>query len=76
VDFVWTRGRRAVGIEVKAAGRWRPEDGRTLAELQRSGVLTSCHAVYLGEVPLRDGPVDVQPLHAFLAKLVAGEVIR
>lgn len=75
VDFVWTRGERAVGIEVKAGRRWQSQDGRVLAELHRAGVLTSCNAVYLGDVPLRAGPIDVQPLHAFLARLAAGRVI-
>jgi len=76
VDFVWMRGKRAVGIEVKATGRWRDEHGRALIDLHRSGVLTACYGVYLGERPLQAGPVRVLPLNDFLSALSAGKVLR
>lgn len=76
VDFVWSRGVRAVGIEVKASTRWRPEFGRAAAELLRAGVLSECFGVYLGERQLQDGPVRVLPLHVFARDLAAGRVLR
>jgi predicted AAA+ superfamily ATPase len=76
VDFVWTRGSRAVGIEVKASGRWRPEFGRALAELHGAGVLSDCVGVYLGERPLQAGSVRVLPLHAFARELASGRILR
>jgi predicted AAA+ superfamily ATPase len=76
VDFVWSRGRRAVGIEVKASTRWRPEFSRALGELHRLGILSECFGVYLGERPLQDGPVRVLPLHSFARDLAAGRVLR
>ncbi len=75
VDFIWVRGRRAAGIEVKASERWRPEHGRVLRDLHAAGVLTACYGVYLGDVPLKDGPVRVLPLHEFLSELAAGRVL-
>lgn len=75
VDFVWTRGRHAVGIEVKASARWRPEYGRPLADLHRAGVATGCYGVYLGDRPLQDGPIRVLPLQAFLRELARGHVL-
>jgi predicted AAA+ superfamily ATPase len=75
VDFVWTRAGHAVGIEVKAADRWRPEYSRALAELQSAGVIASAWGVYLGEQPLQAGPIRVLPLPAFLAELAAGRVL-
>jgi hypothetical protein len=30
VDFVWTRGRQAVGIAVKASATWRGEYGTAI----------------------------------------------
>jgi predicted AAA+ superfamily ATPase len=75
VDFVWRRGEIAVGIEVKASKRWRTEYGRALANLLGAGVLTSCYGVYLGDIPLRDGPIRVLPLHQFLAELSSGRVL-
>lgn len=75
VDFIWTRGKHAVGIEVKASERWRPEYGRPLADLQRAGVASGGYGVYLGDRPLRDGPILVLPLHAFLRELGRGRVL-
>ncbi len=75
VDFIWLRGKAAVGIEVKASERWRPEHGRALAELHDNGVVTACYGVYLGDVPLKDGPISVLPMHAFLSRLSAGRVL-
>ena len=75
IDFIWTRGARAVGIEVKASERWRPEFSRAAAELHRGGVLAKCFGVYLGDRPLQDGPVRVLPLHAFARELTAGRVL-
>ena len=76
VDFIWSRGKRAVGIEVKASTRWRPEFGRALLDLRGLGVLTDCFGVYLGERPLRVGPVRVLPLDAFARELAEGRVLR
>ena len=76
VDFVGSRGSRAVGIEVKASGRWRPEFGRALAELHGAGVLSDCVGVYLGERPLQAGPARVLPLQAFARELAAGRILR
>jgi predicted AAA+ superfamily ATPase len=75
VDFVWRRGKLAVGIEVKASPRWRPEHGRALADLHGAGVLRACYGIYLGDTPLRDGPIRVLPLQAFLAELSGGRVL-
>ncbi len=75
VDFIWRRGKRAVGIEVKASARWRPEYGRALLELHRAGVVTRCCGVYLGDTALQDGPVRVFPLPAFLRELSRGGVL-
>jgi len=75
VDFVWTRGRHAVGIEVKASARWRPEYGRPLADLHSAGAATGCYGVYLGDRLLQDGPIRVLPLQAFLRELARGRVL-
>jgi len=76
VDFVWMRGKRAVGTEVKASTRWREEYGRVLADLHRTGVLTACYGVYLGDRPLQVGAITVLPLPAFLRRLTDGDVLR
>jgi predicted AAA+ superfamily ATPase len=75
VDFVWSRGKHSIGIEVKAGRQWRPEQGRVLRELREKKVLTACHAVYLGDTAQQDGPVAVRPLYAFLEELSAGNIL-
>lgn len=75
VDFVWSRGRTSIGIEVKASRQWRSEFGRPLRELHDGGMLGACHAVYLGETPQQDGPVRVSPLATFLQRLADGAVL-
>jgi uncharacterized protein len=75
VDFIWSRGGRAVGIEVKASERWRPEHGRALRDLHDAGVTQYCFGVYLGDRPLQDGPIRVLPLADFLRELGSGRVL-
>jgi predicted AAA+ superfamily ATPase len=75
VDFVWTRARRAVGIEVKAAARWRTGDGQALAGLVETGIVNRAYAVYEGASPLRAGAVHVLPVAAFLEHLYGGDII-
>jgi predicted AAA+ superfamily ATPase len=76
IDFVWTRGARSVGIEVKAASRWRREDGRALAERVAEKKLRAGFGVYRGERALRVGPLSVLPLPLFLDRLAQGEILR
>jgi predicted AAA+ superfamily ATPase len=75
VDFVWSRGGRAVGIEVKASARWRSGDSCALHEMLARRVVRRGFGVYLGEAPLADGKIQVLPVRAFLNRLVEGEVV-
>jgi predicted AAA+ superfamily ATPase len=75
VDFVWTRGARAVGVEVKASTVWRREHGAALRALLGERQLTSGHGVYTGTAELKDGQVRVWPIRRFLALLAAGEIL-
>ena len=75
IDFIWTRAGHAVGIEVKASERWRPEFNRALAESHSASVIATAWGVYLGDRPLQAGPVRVLPLPMFLAELAAGRVL-
>ena len=76
VDFIWTRGKRAVGIEVKAAAQWRREFGSPLKGLIADGIVQSGFGVYTGTVELKDGPLRVLPLGKFLKELTAGNVLH
>lgn len=75
VDFVWSRGSRRVGIEVKAAVRWRSGDAGHLKGLLDSKAIHAGYGVYLGSAVLKDGPVTVLPLKSFMERLSEGEII-
>jgi predicted AAA+ superfamily ATPase len=75
VDFVWSRGATIVGIEVKAATRWRSGDAAALKRLAEEKGLRRAFGVYLGRQSLRDGPVLVLPLGEFLRRLAQGNVV-
>jgi hypothetical protein len=73
---VWSRGGRAVGIEVKAAKRWQDQYSRALRELHAARAIARAFGVYLGAHHLKDAVVEVFPLQQFLQKLHAGEILR
>src|SRR5688572_22505989 len=75
VDFIWSRGKHRIGIEVKASRQWKPEYGRALRELREKRILTQCHAVFLGDAPQQDGAIRLRPLHAFFEELSAGRIL-
>lgn len=76
VDFVWERGSKRIGIEVKAAKEWRREFGGALVDLLADGKLTRGVAVYGGKEKLKDRGVPVLPLVEFMRALTAGSVLR
>lgn len=75
VDFVWTRGARACGIEVKASHRWRRQDGAALKQLVAEGFIASGYGVYLGSTALRDESIEILPVEQFLVRLSTGNIL-
>ena len=75
VDFIWSRGKRHVGIEVKAGNRWRSNWGKPLRGLLSAGGIERAWVVYLGAEELRAGPIGVLPFSLFAQRLHAGELI-
>ena len=76
MDFIWTRAKRAVGIEVKSATQWRREFGGPLKSLIDDRIAQSGFGVYMGTVELKDGPLRVLPLTKFLTEPAAGNVLH
>jgi predicted AAA+ superfamily ATPase len=74
VDFVWTRARKAIGVEVKASTQWRGFGG-PLKALIGDGVIHSGFGVYTGTAELKDGPLHILPLKKFLRELAAGNIL-
>jgi predicted AAA+ superfamily ATPase len=75
VDFIWTRGKRAVGVEVKASPTWRHDFGGPLKSLVADRVVQAGYGVYMGTAELKDGPLRVLPLQRFFKELTSGRVL-
>ena len=75
IDFIWRRGKRAVGIEVKASNRYRSEEVAVLREFLQRKLLDSAYVVYDGRDVLQDGGVTVLPVVEFMQRLARGDVI-
>ena len=75
IDFIWTRGGKAIGIEVKAVSRWKTEYGSALNQWASEGRLQKCFAVYLGDIRLKDHAIHVLPLKEFMKDLTQGAII-
>ncbi len=75
VDFVWVRGKRSVGIEVKATPVWKKEYGNTLNELFYEKRIQRCLGIYLGNVRLKDRAVHVLPVKEFMKDIAEGEIL-
>ena len=75
IDFIWTRGPHAVGLEVKSATAWRREYGRSLKSLLAGRAIQSGFGVYTGDIEMKDGPIWVLPLRKFLKELSMGGVL-
>lgn len=75
VDFVWTRGGSAVGVEVKASAVWRSEYGSAVKSLLAAGTLTAGFGIYTGAAELKDGALRILPVRRFFEELDAGRVL-
>jgi predicted AAA+ superfamily ATPase len=75
IDFIWRRGKHAVGIEVKASSRYRRDFAVALHDFLERRLIASAYLVYDGSEILKDGKVSILPLKHFLRRLAAGQVI-
>jgi predicted AAA+ superfamily ATPase len=76
IDFIWSRGKHNVGIEVKASQRWRSASEKTLKELSDRGVIQRAFGIYLGPDELADGPIRVLPYADFTRLLQQGRLLE
>ncbi len=74
IDFIWSRGRRHIGIEVKASSRWRPQYGQALHELTQNKTLERGIVVYLGAEERVDKGLRILPWERFTERLWSGEI--
>ena len=76
VDFIWTRGKRAVGVEVKASPTWRHDFGGPLnsaasGRSRRAGGLRRLH----GDGRIERRSLGRLPLQRFFKELTSGRVL-
>ncbi len=53
LDFIWQRGKTAIGIEVKSSSRWRPEFSAVAKDLHAAGVIQKSFGVFLALRPCK-----------------------
>jgi predicted AAA+ superfamily ATPase len=75
IDYIWRRGKRAVGIEVKASNRYRSDESKALKAFLERKLLGSAYVVYDGPDVLKDGAVTVLPVMELMRLLARGDVI-
>lgn len=75
VDFIFSRGKLQVGIEIKAGKKWRSEYGENLRLLKTANKIHQAHAIYGGSEKIQDQDVTVWPILQFISALERGEVI-
>jgi predicted AAA+ superfamily ATPase len=76
IDFIWSRGDTAVGIEIKAATQWQRKYSAALKDGLEQKMISRAWGFYLGKNALHVGQVRICPLQEFLKRLWAGEVLR
>ena len=74
VDFIWSRGKQAVGLEIKSAAEYKSEFSKVLRQLIEDKVIQKAYVVYLGSQTLQDGQVTIYPVKQFMRKLAEGEI--
>ena len=72
VDLIWKRGRRAVGIEIKASPTWKAQFNKGLRTLLEAGGIEQAFGIYTGERELRFGDIRVLPYEKALQFAWAG----
>ncbi len=75
IDFIWQRGAKSIGIEIKTSSMWRSDFGKSLRPLLKEQKLSRAIVIYRGKsVTLEDG-VEGMPVEDFLSLLWKGEIV-
>jgi predicted AAA+ superfamily ATPase len=75
IDFIWQRGAKSIGIEIKTSSMWRSHFGKSLRPLLKEQKLSRAIVIYRGKsVTLEDG-VEGMPVEDFLSLLWKGEIV-
>jgi predicted AAA+ superfamily ATPase len=75
IDFIWQRGARSIGIEIKTSTVWRSDFGRSLRSLLTERKLSRAIVIHRGKAPTLEDGVEGFPLEQFLTLLWKGEIL-
>lgn len=75
IDFIWQRGTKSIGIEIKTSAVWRSDFSKSLRPLLKEGKLSRAIVIYRGKAPSLDDGVEGFPLEQFLALLWNGDIL-
>jgi predicted AAA+ superfamily ATPase len=76
IDFIWQRGIKTIGIEIKTSAVWHSNFGKSLRPLLKEGKLSRAIVIYRGKAPTREDGVEGFPLESFLSLLWSGELFE
>lgn len=76
IDFIWQRGVRVIGFEIKSSSQWRSDFGKSLRPLLHEKKLSRGIVIFRGKTPTLQEGVEGFPLLNFLQLLWSGEILR
>lgn len=76
VDFIVSKGKIRIGIEVKASKKWDKNFNAGLETLLSSGKIKHAYGIYLGDECLKKSNIDVFPLQKFVSFMHMGKLFN
>jgi predicted AAA+ superfamily ATPase len=75
VDFILSKGKKKIGIEVKYSKKWRPEFSNGLETLLTTKKIDAAYVVYIGNSKELHGKILLLPFSSFCEQLYNGKLI-
>lgn len=63
VDFIFKKGKKLIGFEIKSSKDWKKDFNYGLETLLAEGVIHKAYGIYLGERALKVGNVEVRSIY-------------
>lgn len=76
VDFIVSKGKTRIGIEVKAAKKWDKSFNAGLETLLATGKIKHAYGIYLGAERLKNSNINVFPLQKFISFMHEGKLFN
>lgn len=76
VDFIVSKGKNRIGIEVKASKKWDKSFNKGLETLLSMGKIQHAYGVYLGDERLKKSNIEVFPFQKFVSFMHEGKLFK